>query len=103
VHYRGYFYPGTLFSLLANEISTKNCILKPVVEIPLDMVRIPTFTRNSVFERDITEAKLEKLKKELEDIIDKNEDSIIFYTLREQYYTKREIMGVNKNNPGNVI
>jgi len=85
VHYRGYFYPGTLFSLLANEISTKNCILKPVVEIPLDMVRIPTFTQNSVFERDITEAKLVKLKKEFEDTVNKNEDSVIFYTLRELY------------------
>jgi CRISPR-associated protein Cas2 len=62
-----------------------------------------TWIQNSVFEGEITEAKLEKLKKELESIINKNEDSIIFYTLREQYYTKREIMGVSKNDPGNVI
>lgn len=65
--------------------------------------RYLTWIQNSVFEGEITEAKLEKLKKELEDIINKNEDSIIFYTLREQYYTKREIMGVSKNDPGNVI
>jgi len=62
-----------------------------------------TWIQNSVFEGEITEAKLEKLKKELEDIINKNEDSIIFYTLREQYYAKREIMGVSKNDLGNVI
>jgi CRISPR-associated protein Cas2 len=54
------------------------------------------WVQNSVFEGEITEAKLEKLKRELEHIINPGEDSVIIYQFRSEWYTQREILGLNK-------
>ncbi len=54
------------------------------------------WVQNSVFEGEITKAKLEKLKMELKKIIKTDEDSIIFYILRTTKYTKKETMGKEK-------
>ena len=50
------------------------------------------WVQNSVFEGEISKANLVKLKKELETIMNKEEDSVIIYTFRSQKYYKREIM-----------
>ncbi len=54
------------------------------------------WVQNSVFEGEITEAKLEKLKVELRKIMDDDEDSVIIYKMRTTRYSDREIMGVEK-------
>ncbi|MEM3772025.1 MAG: CRISPR-associated endonuclease Cas2 [Candidatus Micrarchaeia archaeon] len=59
--------------------------------------------QNSVFEGEITEAKLEKLKSELKGIIKLDEDAIMFYILRESYFLKRESLGLTKNNIDNFV
>lgn len=59
--------------------------------------RYLNWVQNSVFEGEISEVNLKKLKAELERVMDDEEDSIIIYTWRTQRYTKREIMGVEKN------
>jgi CRISPR-associated protein Cas2 len=56
-----------------------------------------------VFEGDISEASLTKLKMELDRIIKKDEDSVILYYLRTTKYSSREIMGVKKGGDGNII
>ncbi|QSZ27553.1 CRISPR-associated endonuclease Cas2 [Aceticella autotrophica] len=54
------------------------------------------WVQNSVLEGDISDANLKKLKIELSHIINKKEDSVIFYLLRTTKYSKREIMGLEK-------
>lgn len=54
------------------------------------------WVQNSVLEGEITEAKFEKLKMELTNIINPEEDSVIFYVMRTTKYTAREILGVSK-------
>ena len=54
------------------------------------------WVQNSVFEGEVSKANLVKLKKELDMLIDKEEDSVILYTFRSQKYTGREIMGKEK-------
>jgi len=54
------------------------------------------WVQNSVFEGEITEAKLEKLKKELKNVINDEEDSIIIYKFKTSWYTDRELIGVKK-------
>ncbi len=54
------------------------------------------WVQNSVFEGEISEAKLEKLKIELRKIINEDEDSVIIYTFRTAWYTKRETIGIKK-------
>ncbi|MFD3157031.1 CRISPR-associated endonuclease Cas2 [Haloimpatiens sp. FM7330] len=56
-----------------------------------------TWVQNSVFEGDITEASLKKLKIELTEIMNKAEDSVIIYKLNSLKYSKREVLGLTKN------
>lgn len=58
-----------------------------------------TWVQNSVFEGEITEGDLKKLKIELENKMDKNEDSLIIYTLSNNKYSNKEIIGCEKNKP----
>jgi CRISPR-associated protein Cas2 len=54
------------------------------------------WVQNSVFEGEISEAKLTALKTELLKIIDKEKDSVIIYTFRTTKYSNVEIIGVKK-------
>ena len=55
-----------------------------------------TWVQNSVFEGEITEAKLRILKDELKEIIDENYDSVIIYKFRTKEYYERETIGIDK-------
>lgn len=61
------------------------------------------WVQNSVFEGEISEVNYKKLKKELERIIDTEEDSVIAYTFRTTKYSKRETMGLKKGGDDNMI
>ncbi|PMP82994.1 MAG: CRISPR-associated endonuclease Cas2 [Caldisericum exile] len=61
------------------------------------------WVQNSVFEGEITEAKLEKLKRELKMVMEPEEDSVIIYTFRTEWYNSREILGVDKGKIGGFI
>jgi CRISPR-associated protein Cas2 len=56
-----------------------------------------TWVQDSALEGEITKAKFEKLKSELKKIINKKEDSVIFYVFREKAYTSREALGIEKS------
>ena len=55
-----------------------------------------TWVQNSVLEGEITMARYERLKYELRQVINEDEDSLIFYILRTTRYTKRETIGIKK-------
>ena len=55
-----------------------------------------TWVQNSVLEGEITVARYERLKYELRQVINEEEDSLIFYILRTTRYTKRETIGIKK-------
>jgi len=57
-----------------------------------------TWVQNSVFEGEISDVNLKKLKAELQRVMDEKEDSVIIYTWRTQRYNNREILGVEKGN-----
>ncbi len=58
-----------------------------------------TWVQNSVFEGEITEGNLKKLKIELTKKMEKSEDSIILYSFNNTRYTHKEIIGIEKNVP----
>lgn len=62
-----------------------------------------TWVQNSVLEGEITYAGFERFKMELKEIIDEDEDSIIFYTMRTTRYTSRENIGVVKGGEEMII
>ncbi|ADD03487.1 CRISPR-associated protein Cas2 [Thermoanaerobacter mathranii subsp. mathranii str. A3] len=61
------------------------------------------WVQNSVLEGEISEANYKKLKLELGRIIDKEEDSVIFYILRTTKYSEREILGLRKGGEDIII
>lgn len=61
------------------------------------------WVQNSVFEGEISETNLTKLKMELNKIILHEEDSVIIYTLRTTHYTSREIIGLRKGGQDLII
>ncbi|MCD5405393.1 MAG: CRISPR-associated endonuclease Cas2 [Desulfotomaculum sp.] len=61
------------------------------------------WVQNSVFEGEITSAKLEKLKYELSQVINEGEDSVIIYRFRSAKYSEREIIGIEKNVLDNIL
>lgn len=60
--------------------------------------------QNSVFEGEITGARLEKLKMELKKLIKKEKgDSVVIYTFRTMKYSKRIILGEDKKDDSEFI
>ncbi len=54
------------------------------------------WVQNSVFEGEITEANLRRLKEMLREIIDEDEDSILIYRLPSEKFLKKEVLGREK-------
>jgi CRISPR-associated protein Cas2 len=61
------------------------------------------WVQNSVLEGEISDANYIKLKKELEQLMNPDEDSVILYTFRTQKYSKREEMGLKKGGDENIF
>ena len=56
-----------------------------------------TWVQNSVFEGDVTPAGFEKIKSGISDIINKEKDSVIYYSFESMSYSKRGVIGIEKN------
>ncbi|MGC9004449.1 MAG: CRISPR-associated endonuclease Cas2 [bacterium] len=54
------------------------------------------WVQNSAFEGEVTEAKLERIKKGLEKIIDKERDCIYIYKVADKKMLERDVIGVQK-------
>lgn len=70
---------------------------KRVAKVCKYLRRYLNWVQNSVFEGELTEAKLKEIKMGLKSRIKKDADSILFYGVREQTLIKRETMGIEKN------
>lgn len=59
--------------------------------------------QNSVFEGELTRAEFERIKEGVKNLIDEDQDYVIFYILRDEKYLKREEIGTPKVDISNVI
>ncbi len=59
--------------------------------------------QNSVFEGELSEAKLRELKFKIRAVIDKEEDSVIIFTNKMGYNMYREIMGKERMSTDNFL
>ena len=59
--------------------------------------------QNSVFEGEVTKAKLKEIEMGVKDLIDEKEDSIIVYSVRDQKLLKRKFIGSPKVEPTNIL
>lgn len=61
------------------------------------------WVQNSVFEGEISDANLVKLRLELKKIIKDDKDSVIIYSFRTTRYSSIEIMGLKKGGEENFF
>ncbi|HDP99831.1 MAG TPA: CRISPR-associated endonuclease Cas2 [bacterium] len=76
---------------------------KRVAKVCKFLRRFLNWVQNSVFEGDVSQAKLKEIKMGLKKLINKDKDSILFYQLRDQKYVDRQIMGQDKNPTDTII
>jgi len=62
-----------------------------------------SWVQNSVFEGEISEANFSKLKIELRNLIDPEEDSVVIYKFRSMKYSTRLEMGLKKGGEEFII
>jgi CRISPR-associated protein Cas2 len=51
----------------------------------------------------LTKTQYQRLKQEIIKVIDKNEDSVLFYTLRSESDLRKEILGIIKGAPSDIV
>jgi CRISPR-associated protein Cas2 len=61
------------------------------------------WVQNSVFEGEVTPAKLRQIKAALGDIIETDQDSVLFYVVPSGTKMSREVMGIEKLGTSNII
>jgi CRISPR-associated protein Cas2 len=61
------------------------------------------WVQNSVFEGELTDAQCEAVKAGLRRILDEETDSALFYTSRDQRWLKRESIGRERGEIGNLL
>ena len=61
------------------------------------------WVQNSVFEGEVTEARLRQIKDAVKDIINENEDSVLYYVIPASAKWNREVMGREKLSTSNII
>jgi CRISPR-associated protein Cas2 len=59
--------------------------------------------QNSVFEGEITEVKLKELKLRAEEIMEKEEDSLIIFSSRDEKWLDKEIIGKELSSTDNFL
>ncbi|MGB9665342.1 MAG: CRISPR-associated endonuclease Cas2 [Ignavibacteria bacterium] len=61
------------------------------------------WVQNSVFEGEVTEASFMELKKDIEKLINKDYDSIIYYVFDSKNYFERGIIGIEKSSIDTIL
>ncbi|WP_084273225.1 CRISPR-associated endonuclease Cas2 [Picrophilus oshimae] len=81
-----------MYIILVYDISEKR--VSKVLKIARKYI---TWIQNSVLEGEISQASFYKLKEEIKKVINEDEDSVLFYIIRDLKYTNKENLGVIKN------
>jgi len=65
--------------------------------------RYLNWIQNSVFEGELTKGQLKEIKIGLRDIIKKDEDSILFFTVASKKWLNKEVMGIERAGVSSII
>lgn len=61
------------------------------------------WVQNSVFEGEVTEATLQKIRSAVGEIIDPSQDSVLIYEIPSGAKWKKNVMGIEKLGTSNII
>ncbi len=65
--------------------------------------RYLTWVQNSVMEGSLTRSQYQRLKAEIRKVINEEEDSVLFYTLRSEKDVRRENIGIVKGGAETIV
>jgi CRISPR-associated protein Cas2 len=80
-----------LFIIIVYDV--KECRVNKVLKLCRKYL---TWVQNSVLEGEVEESALMRLERELRDLIETTEDSVLIYTFRTTRYFSRELIGLEK-------
>jgi CRISPR-associated protein Cas2 len=80
-----------MFVIVAYDVNVKR--VNKVLKIGR---RYLSWAQNSLLEGELTKAQLARLKADFKKAIKEEEDSIVFYLVRQQKYMERQVMGKEK-------
>jgi CRISPR-associated protein Cas2 len=61
------------------------------------------WVQNSVFEGELTEAQIEEVRTGLGRLMDKDTDSVLIYTAREERWMEKQVIGRERGNTDNLL
>jgi CRISPR-associated protein Cas2 len=61
------------------------------------------WVQNSVFEGELTEAQIEEVRAGLGKLTDKDRDSVLIYTAREERWLNKQVIGCERGNTDNLL
>lgn len=76
---------------------------KRVQKVLKFMRKYLNWVQNSVFEGDVTEAQILKMKNGLRKLLDEDEDSVLIYTARHKRWLSKEVVGIEKRVTDNFL
>lgn len=87
-----------MYVLIVYDVSVER-----VTKVHKCLKRYLHWRQNSVFEGDLTDAQIEKVKSDLDIIINNETDSVLIYIARDEKWLKREYLGKEKTTTDNLL
>ena len=82
-----------MYIILVYDVNTKRC--NKMLKLCRKYLH---WIQNSVFEGELTEVRLQKLIKEANKIMRKEEDSLIIFKNRNRNWLEKQVIGIEKSN-----
>lgn len=92
-----------MYIILVYDIKTDEEGKRVLVKVHKTCKKYLNHIQNSVFEGELSKAQLTKLKYELNSLIRKNKDSIIFFKSRSDKWLEKEMLGIIEDKTSNFI
>lgn len=89
---------GNMYALIVYDVGEKR-----VAKVLKFLRSYLNWIQNSVFEGEITEAQLLKIKNKIMKITNPEEDSVIIFTSREKRWLSKSVIGKEKNPIDNFV
>ncbi|MBA4493256.1 CRISPR-associated endonuclease Cas2 [Paenactinomyces guangxiensis] len=77
--------------------------VKRVAKVKKIFSRYMFWMQNSTFEGNLTKVQLRELQRELNSVVNPNEDHIIFYVIRNEDVVTKTIIGERHSEPSNIL
>ena len=77
--------------------------VKRVGKVHKFLKRHLNWVQNSVFEGELTDAQIEEVRVGLSRVLDKETDSVLIYTAREERWLYKQVIGRERGNTDNLL